>query len=525
MVRLVESLSNKLGSIVNGVITGFDRIVFKGMLLPIMYSLGMQNFLSSRNVLNKDLKEYVTTQSQIIVESAENISKAGTGLGVTYIPSIHERKEELAHKRQEETGIKDGLIGVWSCVESCNTFRAVYDKAKGFPALRNEQSRCKHIYYYFDDPTYGFMSIRLQTWAPYEIQIALNGREWLRRSLSAHNCEYILNGNKFSHIADYGLAQTLLDEQIKTEFGSVLNSFLPVVFPCMEKVVGPHLSYYWTLWQSELAKDYIFDDSASVNAIMNDLLIHALVTGKGERILKYFGRPIKADGQPYPRSNPQILSRASIWYDGLRVRHWDGRNSVKFYNEHNVLRFEMTMNDPTKYKIHRHTENQDKTETKKFLPMRKGVADIAARASVSMDIVNRFDKHVLSVEDKTRLSELLANISCPIKRKGKKTRSLDVFGKDKAFIQAMSDPMFDVASITNKGLQEKLTGTLWAKNMTGKKLAQKITRHLSMLRLHGIIRKLPKQNKYTLTDQGRKIVTALDCALSASIKDLLLLAA
>jgi DNA-binding HxlR family transcriptional regulator len=490
-----------------------------------MYVAGMQNYLYSRNVLNKNFKEYVTAQSQAIVTSADEIARNINGHGVTYISSIYERKEELAHDRQKENGIKEGLIGVWSCVESCNTFRAVYDPVKKYPSLRNERSRCKHLYYYFDDPVYGFMSVRLQTWAPYEIQIALNGREWLTRSLDAVGCKYILNGNKFLYIDDYDLAQKLLDAQVKTDFNGVLKGFLPLVFPRMAEIVGPELSYYWTLWQSELAKDYIFKDSSTVNALMNDFLIHALVAGNGERILKYFGSPIRSDGQPHSRSNPEILSRVNIWYDGLRVRHWNGKNSVKFYNEHNVLRVEMTMNDPTKYRIHRHTKNQDKSEPKKFMPMRKGIADIVARASVSMDIVNRFTEHMSAVEEKTRLGELLTSVSAPLKRKGKKIRALDLFGKDQMFIRAIADPIFDVGAITNKELQKKLKDTSWANNMTGKKLSGKISRHLSLLREHGLIRKLPKQNKYALTAKGRKITTALEAALAASVNDLLHLAA
>ena len=207
----MDTLLNRFGNAVKGVITGFDRIVFKGMLRPLMFAGGMQAFLATRGILNKDFKEYAVSTSRSIVESAEEISKRETGKPVGYIQSSNERKETIAHNRQRETGIKDGFIGVWSCVESCWTYRSTFNQEASFPILRQEQSRCKHLYFYLDHPEYGFMSIRLQTWAPYEIQIALNGREWLRRSLDGSGCGYILSGNKFLHIDDYGLAQKLLD--------------------------------------------------------------------------------------------------------------------------------------------------------------------------------------------------------------------------------------------------------------------------------------------------------------------------
>jgi len=521
----MDTLLTRFSTKVNGVITGFDRIVFKGIVRPIMHSAGMESFLIARKVLNKDFKNYVMEQSQAIIKSAEAIAKEQSGHGITYIPSMNERKEALAHDRQKESGIKEGLIGIWSCVESCTTFRSTYDPAKKYPSLRNERSKCKHLYFYFDDPVYGFMSVRLQTWAPYEIQVALNGREWLRRSLDMVGCDYIVDGNKFLHIDDYDLAQRFLDAQVETDFGSMLNELLPSVFPLMSEILGPGLSYYWTFWQSEIARDYIFKDSDALRSLMDDFQLHALITGKGERILKYFGSPVRKDGQPYKNTNPEIMSRMKTWYDGLRVRHWKDKNSVKFYNAFNLLRFEMTMNDPTMFKIYRHSENQTKDEPQKSMPMRKGIADTAARAEISKNIINRFTEHMAAVEEKTRLGDLLNSVDVPLIHNGKRVRALDVFGKDKELLRAISDPAFNVHAITNKDLQKILKGTAWAKNMTDKQLSGRISRHLRLLREHGLIEKLPKQRKYTLTDKGRKITAALDAALYASVNDLLQLAA
>ena len=521
----MDTLLNKFGSVVKGVITGFDRIIFKGTLQSIVYAVGMQYFLMTQGVLNKDFKAYAMENSNKIVESADEISERLCGCRTIYLPSSNERKETVVRKRQEETGVTEGLIGVWSCVESCYTFRSTFNPGATYPILKSEPSRCKHIYFYFDDPVYGFMSVRLQTWAPYGIQIALNGREWLRRSLDSINCAYTLSGNKFLHIDDYDLAQTLLDAQLNTNFVSMLNSFLPSVFPCMQEILGENMSYYWMLWQSEEATDYIFESPDALKPLMDDFLLYSLITGTGDRILKYFGAPVKLNGQPRINSNPEILSRASLWYDGLRVRHWSGKNSVKFYNEQNVLRFEATVNDPGQFRIYRHTENQDKSEPKKLLPMRKGVADINVRSKVSRNIIKRFTEHLSAMEEKTRLGELLKPITQPLMVGGKRIRALDPFGKDLKLLQAISDPAFDADAITNKGLREILEDSTWAKGMSGKRLSARISRHLSLLRKHGLIKKLPNQWKYTLTDRGRKVTTSICVALAASVNDLLKLAA
>jgi hypothetical protein len=490
-----------------------------------MYAAGMEAFLSYRKVLNKDFKEYAMAQSKRIIDSAEELSNRYCGQKIPYISSTNERKEELARGRQEELGITDGLVGIWSCVESCNTFKSTYNPAQTYPSLSFERSKCKHLYFYIDDPVYGFMSVRLQTWMPYEIQVSLNGREWLRKSLDKAGCGYLVNKNKFLHIDDYDLAQSFLDAQARTNFRVALNRFLPIVFPCMPETLGSELSYYWAFWQSEVAKDYIFENSDELSALMDDFLLHALVTGKGSRILTYFGSPVKLSGQPHHRANPEISSRAKHWYNGVRVRHWKDSNSVKLYNEHNVLRFEMTMNDPAKFKIYRHAENQCKSEPTRLLAMRKGVADTAARFEVSKSIINRFADHMSAVKEKARLGELFDQVSSPVFCSDKRFRALDVFGKDKELLFAISDPAFGIRAITNKDLQEKLKGTLWAKDMSDKQLSARITRHLRLLREHGLIKKLPNQRRYSITDKGRRMTAALEAASATSVDDLFKLAA
>ena len=521
----MDTLLNKLGTLVNSTIEGFDRIIFRGIIRSIQYSSGMMSLLISQRVLNKDYKDWAQAQTKRIVESAERLSQEKCGRGVEYIPSLNTRKEGLAHARQEERKVSQGLIGVWSCVESCVTFKAVFVPESKYPAMRPVQSKCKHLYFYFADPVYGFMSIRLQTWAPYEAQVALNGREWLARSLDAAGCGYLRSGNKFLHIDDYGLAQQLLDGQAEACFKEALDGFLPAAFPCKEEVLGPNLSYYWTFWQTEVAKDYIFKDHAGLEALMDDIQLHAFITGKGSRILKYFGGPARLDGMPRKGADPQITSKTNTWHDGARVKHWCDKNSLKLYSEQNVLRFEMTMNNPGRFKIYRHAEGQDKSEPKKLRQMRKGVVDTKARYDISKAAIGRLTEHVAAFTQDERLGSVLSLAGSPLMSSGKKFRAVDAFGKDQALLAAVSDPANDVCAITNKGLQEALKGTPWAKGMAGRQLSSRISRHLRLLREHGLVRKLPNQRKYALTDKGRRLSAAVDAALATSVDGLLKLAA
>ena len=61
--------------------------------------------------------------------------------------------------------------------------------------------------------------------------------------------------NKFLHVEDYDQAQRLLDEQLDARWPDLLDGLRDAVFPDRPAILMPHLSYYWSLWQSEWATE------------------------------------------------------------------------------------------------------------------------------------------------------------------------------------------------------------------------------------------------------------------------------
>ena len=521
----MKSFIDRFSNLVKGTISGFDRIVFKGLVLPLMSTSQVMSFCRARGILNKNYKEWIMDQTKSIINGAEQYARNNCGRPVIPIPTWRIRKEKLAHEQQQKEQISTGLIGVWSCLETGSSYRAVYCAEAGFPQLKHYQVQCKHLYFYFDDSEYGFMNIRLQTWFPYHIQICLNGREWLRRELEREGINFFVHGNKFLHIADYQKAQQLLDKQLDIRFTNLLNGFALKIFPNMKDILGPYLFYYWTLWQSEWATDFIFDTPASLNTIMNSLLRHAHVTGTSSRVLRYLDRPVTKSGQPYTRSPDTVMTRITGFNDGIRLRHWVDQNSVKIYNEQNNLRVETTINDPGKFKVFRHKQGQDETEAKQRLPMRKGVMDTPLRASISQDVNNRFMEDLATLKENTPVCDIIDDMVRPVTKTGRNFRGLDLVGKDRDLLLSFSDPGFMISGFNNKILRKRLSDKTFGSGCTEKQLSAKVSRHLKLLRVHGIIRKLPRQNRYQVTTKGMKLTNVLSALLAASTENLLKIAA
>ena len=88
-----------------------------------------------------------------------------------------------------------------------------------------------------------------------------------------------------------------------------------------------------------------------------------------------------------------------------------------------------------------------------------------------------------------------------------------------------SNPAFRISGFTNKMLRDLLRETEWAEGRTDKQISARISRHLRLLRDHGIIRKCSKQNRYQMSDMGIKVVTITNAFLAASTEKLMKMAA
>ena len=129
MKKLIERFSG----LVKETIIGFDRIVFKGFILPLMSAEGAMKFCGYNNILNKDYMKWMMEQSKCLIEAANQYGKDNCGRGIIPISTWCIRKEALAHKRQIDEKIENGLIGIWSCLESASSYRARYSERFGYP--------------------------------------------------------------------------------------------------------------------------------------------------------------------------------------------------------------------------------------------------------------------------------------------------------------------------------------------------------------------------------------------------------
>ena len=94
--------------------------------------------------------------------------------------------------------------------------------------------KCLHLYHYQIHPRFGFMSARIQTWFPFRIQICVNGREWLARSMDAAGLHYLQRDNCFTWLEHPERAQQLMDRQVRSDWPVLLNDIACSLNPLHE---------------------------------------------------------------------------------------------------------------------------------------------------------------------------------------------------------------------------------------------------------------------------------------------------
>src|SRR5579864_3032992 len=126
--NIMERFLERHQSRIIGVLSGFDRMLFRGTLRSICHLTGMDMFLSSQGVLYKDFGAYVSELSEQLKDHAAAVAERA-GRPFRYVASSDESKDEIARKILHDQPIREGLVCVLTCVEPCQTFSIRKDPA------------------------------------------------------------------------------------------------------------------------------------------------------------------------------------------------------------------------------------------------------------------------------------------------------------------------------------------------------------------------------------------------------------
>jgi len=517
-MKLMELYQDKI----MGAIRGLDRIRFRGTLRLLANQGGLRKFMSYTNILLKDFSGWVEGLTAMIRHSCESRARQ-LGIEVRYLRSGGINKEKLAREIAAQRGIGKGSICLFSVVERCIAPMVKGNKASKKLEVVMAPRKCVWIYHYFDDPQFGFGHVRIQSWVPFNVFICLNGRHWLERQLQNNGIGYIKDGNCFPWIEDIEAAQAIMDKQLRAGWAKMLNRLAFGSCPALSQALRPlRPDYYWSADETEWATDIMFKSTGALDELYPSLIHHAMRVCDSRSVMRYLGRRSLAGVAP-----AEVVSDYRRRYEGIRIKHCVNRNSVKMYNKSgSILRIETTVNNTRAFKVFRHPDD-DNSRPASWQKMRKGVSDLYRRCQVSDKCNERYADVLASCQVEEKLKEVVSPACNRVKKKGKTYRGLNPWREeDYKLLTFLAKGEHAISGFRNKDLRKWLyPESDKLEKEEQKKYSGRTTRRIKLLRVHGLIKKVAKENRYMLTAKGQKFACALMTASAVDIKGLTKIAA
>lgn len=491
-----------------GTLSTFDRLILKGHLTGFFPKGAFKRFLWTQGVLLKDFKVYVSRVSADLKAHAQGLAEE-EGRPFVYLASATtkaqgESKEDRAREMAERDGITEGLICVFSVLEPCRSFTVRGNRETQRLEVVRRDRKCLHFYFYLLDPELGLIHVRLQSWFPFEIQVWMNGREWLARQLDREGIGYVRDRNAFLDIDDLARAQELCERFARRKWPRLLNALARRVNPMLQTVEEAGIGgYYWVADQAEYATDLLFQDRASLEAVYPDLVDYAMTAFGGADVFRFLGRKLHGNFQG------EVTSDLKRRPEGRRVKHRMKENSLKIYDKGSVLRVETTINNPREFKVLRVRTTASGRRSRRWMPMAKGVANLWRYSQVAQQSNGRYLEALAHAPPKGEAVRELDRLCRPrVVRGTRVARFNPIDTTDCALFEAVLSGDHAIRGFRNRDLQARLYSAPARSKAEQRSRSGQISRRIAKLRGHGLVRKVKNSRLYRPTPRGLRLMSA-----------------
>jgi len=499
-MNIIQQFHDKI----NGISETFDRMIINGYILQMCNTRQFLYFLIQNGIKLMNFSNFANEQTKLLCDHIDNYIKENE-VKLQYLKSGKTKKGDFAEKDFAANPDKIGLVGAYSVVELCNTMTVDKNRENGKLEVVSQKRKCKHYYLYYNDFEFGKMFVKIQTWFPYNVQIYINGREYLSKILDKENIKYEMYHNSFSYIENFGRAQELADGILNKNLVSSFDGIIAKInnhLPNIESVFGS--SYYWCIDQCEFATDINFKCRDDLR-FYKKLVETAFFTFSSSDIYSFYGRKID---QIHKLKKGEIVSDLRNRYQGYRIKFKLNNNSVKMYDKGNNLRIEVTINNPKDFKVVKPVLDEftgEDTGEKKWVPMGKSVVNLYRYAEISKAVINRFINALPQIDTEILATRAVTDISTRKEIDGRVYMGFNLLNPETLILLAViASGAFLINGFDNKAIRGKVLN-----DPDSKKSKNKMTRLFAKLRAHGLIKKVHRKKRYYLTKSGREICDSI----------------
>ena len=497
-MKALSRFITKFTSVIVGVLSCFDRVIFKGHL-ALAAPCELEYFVD--RVLKVRRSDFIKTlaphYSDQLVDHAQNWARKAAR---TYEYRTGQfRKDQWAQGLIRNQRISQGLVGVLCTLETCPSFALVPGPQRPQFVSRNRQQRV--LYYYFLDPQFGLIHVRLQTWLPFTVQVYVNGHEWLAQQMVRTKLGFVQQHNAFTQLDDPVQAQRLADRFVQLDWPKILDRWAEQVNPLLRKLL-PGYPVHWVVDQAEYATDLLFQSRAALAGLYRTLLDYAVRTFTPKDVLCFLGRKWdrRFDGEVHTEFGDDR------WF-GTRIKHRMRTNWLKMYDKFgSILRIETVINSPKEFWIYRKRQHRDGKSSLGYYPMTKSVASLADYQAQALACNRRYLDALAVVDDPTPAYQDLRQLTEPKVVAGRSYAGFNPARReDLRLFLGVLDGDHIARGFRNQDIRKPLFGQPKDSAMQRRNSAA-VGRLFKRLHVRQLIAKVPRTRRWRVTERGRHLL-------------------
>ena len=475
----------------------FDRVIFKGhlaMAAPAELERFVDYVLKVRRC--HFIKVVAPEWSERLVQHAQTVARQA---GRAYLYRTGPlNKQQWAEGLLRAERIEQGLVGILCTQETCNSFALVPGDQRPRFVSRPRQQRV--LYYYFLDPQLGLIHVRLQTWAPFTLQVYANGHNWLTQQLVRLGVGFVIKDNAFTQLDEPTKAQHQADRFAKLDWPKILNRYAHQVNPLLRKELARY-RLRWVVDQAEFATDLLFKSRTALAGLYQKLVQFATVTFTPKDILGFLGRKWdrRFDGDVHTEVKTDRLL-------GTRIKHRMTRNWLKMYDKFGlILRVETVINRPREFSVFRTRFHRDGKTSQGFFPMNKDTASLIHYQEQALACNRRYLDALSVVNDPAPAYQELRQLTEPKVVAGRSYAGFNPARReDVRLFAAVLEGDHIARGFRNKDIRATVFGV---KAKPASRESAAVGRLVKRLHARQLVAKIPRTRRWRVTESGRHLLS------------------
>jgi hypothetical protein len=390
----------------------------------------------------------------------------------------------VAKYRARFTG-REGVVIVGVAQEKMRSFKAQKRQGRGHTPVfdfSRQSVAVNHYYFYVHDRDWGPAFLKIGSYLPYPVKLCLNGHEWVKQRLTRSRIRFQSLDNGFLSCADPAALQDACDALGPADVQAFFDRWsqrLPWPMTTTERAAG--YDHRLAICQLEVSLTQVFDRPVQGRHFFEAVIRENLDLGRPDRVRLLF--PLRLTRATPP---PPFGYRTRVITDGVQPSlHVEYKSShvKQYFKEQHALRTETTINNPMDFYVRKAVDNLSHLRELGHQVNRKllEVERVSHHCVLTQDALDRLQRP--TVEDRQRVSALR-------------------FGDPRvmALFQALCAFTHLPRGFRNHDLRPSVEALLGHTYTTAQ-----MTYDLRRLRLKGLIHRIPKTHRYTVTSYGLKV--------------------